>query len=106
MRMLVLGAGLQGSACAYDLLANTDHDVVIADINVDNLPEFLQPYLGGRLTAKKVDAKDNQGMREVMNGVAAVMSAFPYYFNLQMATLACRAGKTARFDSARQTIVV
>ena len=45
MRMLVLGAGLQGSACAYDLLANTNHDVVIADQNVDGLPAFLQPYL-------------------------------------------------------------
>jgi lysine 6-dehydrogenase len=92
MRMLVLGAGLQGSACAYDLLANTDHDVVLADLNVDALPAFLHPYLGGRLTAVKVDAKDEASIRGAMQGVAATMSAFPYYFNGNMARLAVEAG--------------
>ena len=92
MRMLVLGAGLQGSACAYDLLANTDHEVVIADLNVDALPSFLQPYLGGRLTAQRVDANDRTGIRDAMEGVSAVMSAFPYYFNLGMAVAAVDSG--------------
>jgi lysine 6-dehydrogenase len=92
MRMLVLGAGLQGSACAYDLLAHTDHDVVLADLNVDNLPAFLQPYLGGRLTAVKVDANDSAGVRQVMQGVSATMSAFPYYFNHGMTVAAVEAG--------------
>ena len=92
MRMLVLGAGLQGSACAYDLLANTDHDVVLADLNVDSLPAFLSAYLGNRLTAVAVDAKDEGSIRGVMQGVAATMSAFPYYFNGRMAALAVEAG--------------
>lgn len=92
MRMLVLGAGQQGSACAYDLLANTDHEVVIADIAVDSLPAFLQPYLGGRLTALRLDANDRQAVRDAMEGVSAVMSAFPYYFNLGMAVAAVDQG--------------
>jgi len=92
MRMLVLGAGLQGSACAYDLLAHTDHDVVLADLNVDNLPAFLQPYIGGRLTPVAVDANDRTGIRRVMEGVSATMSAFPYYFNLGMSVAAVEAG--------------
>lgn len=92
MRMLVLGAGLQGSACAYDLLAHTDYDVVIADINVDNVAPFLQPYVGGRLTLRRVDANDRASVREVMDGVIATMSAFPYYFNLGMAVAAVDAG--------------
>ncbi|HLL46786.1 MAG TPA: saccharopine dehydrogenase C-terminal domain-containing protein [Longimicrobiaceae bacterium] len=92
MRMLVLGAGLQGSACAYDLLTHTDHDVVIADINVDNVAPFLQPYVGGRLTLRRVDANDRASVREVMDGVTATMSAFPYYFNLGMAVAAVDAG--------------
>jgi lysine 6-dehydrogenase len=92
MRMLVLGAGLQGSACAYDLLAYTDHDVVLADLNVDNLPSFLHPYLGGRLRAVQVDANDRAGMRQVMDGVSATMSAFPYYFNHGMTVAALDAG--------------
>lgn len=93
MRMLVLGAGLQGSACAYDLLAHTEHDVVIADQNVDALPMFLAPYLaGGRLTAVQVDANNPEAMRRVMQGVSATMSAFPYYFNGPLSSLAVEAG--------------
>jgi lysine 6-dehydrogenase len=92
MRMLVLGAGLQGSACAYDLLAHTDYDVVIADINVDDVAPFLQPYVGGRLTLRRVDANDRTSVRGVMEGVTATMSAFPYYFNLGMAVAAVDAG--------------
>jgi lysine 6-dehydrogenase len=92
MRMLVLGAGLQGSACAYDLLKNTDHDVVLADLDVGNVAEFLQPYIGNRLTLAQVDANDRAAMRQVMEGTTATMSAFPYYFNLGMAVAAIDAG--------------
>jgi lysine 6-dehydrogenase len=92
MRMLVLGAGQQGSACAYDLLKHTDHDVVIADVAVDSLRESLQPWLGGRLTAVKLDANDRTAVREVMEGAAAVMNAFPYYFNLGMTVAAIDQG--------------
>ncbi|MCE2803205.1 MAG: hypothetical protein LW836_06745 [Gemmatimonadetes bacterium] len=47
MRMLVLGAGLQGSACAYDLLQNPAiTEVRLADQRVDRLPAFLQPFIG------------------------------------------------------------
>ena len=92
MRMLVLGAGLQGSACAYDLLAHTDHDVVIADLHVDALAPFLQPYLGGRLTALQVDANDEAAVRACFQGAAAVMSAWPYYFNGPLAARAVEAG--------------
>ncbi|MBV9773040.1 MAG: saccharopine dehydrogenase NADP-binding domain-containing protein [Gemmatimonadetes bacterium] len=90
--MLVLGAGLQGSACAYDLLAHTDYDVVLADINVDNVAGFLQPYVGNRLTLARVDANDRAAVRQAMDGVTATMSAFPYYFNLGMAVAAVDAG--------------
>ncbi len=92
MRMLVLGAGQQGTACAYDLLANTDHEVVMADLTVDRLPDFLRPYLGGRLTVQKLDANDRTAVRDAMQGVAAVMSAFPYYFNLELAGAAVDQG--------------
>jgi len=39
MKMLVLGAGLQGCACAYDLLQNPAlSQVTLADLRLDNLP--------------------------------------------------------------------
>jgi lysine 6-dehydrogenase len=92
MRMLVLGAGQQGSACAYDLLTQTDYEVVLADLNVDSLPALLQPFLGGRLSVRRVDANDRGAIREVMQGIDATMSAFPYYFNLGMAVAAVDSG--------------
>jgi lysine 6-dehydrogenase len=92
MRMLVLGAGQQGSACAYDLLRHTEHDVVIADVDVSSPRDYLRPWLGGRLTAVQVDAKDRTAVRDVMEGAAAVMNAFPYYFNLGMTVAAIDQG--------------
>ena len=42
MKMLVLGAGLQGSACAYDLLHSEGvTQVTLADLKIDRLPPFL-----------------------------------------------------------------
>src|SRR5919201_1084290 len=61
MRMLVLGAGLQRSACAYDLLQN-------------------------------LDVRDREAVLAVMRESEAVMSAIPYYFNLDLARLAVEAG--------------
>ena len=46
MKMLVLGAGLQGSACAYDLLRDPEvTEVRIADLHVNDLPAFLATAL-------------------------------------------------------------
>jgi lysine 6-dehydrogenase len=92
MRMLVLGAGQQGSACAYDLLVHTDSDVILADLKVDSLPSFLEPYVGNRLQVRQVDANDRAAVRALMQGVTATMSAFPYYFNLGMAVAAVDSG--------------
>lgn len=92
MRMLVLGAGQQGSACAYDLLTRTEHDVVLADLSVEKLPIFLQPHLGGRLTAQSLDARDPAALREAMRGVTATMNALPYYFNPAVTAAAIEAG--------------
>lgn len=94
MRMLVLGAGLQGSACAYDLLQNPAiGEVRLADRTVDHLPAFLQPYVGGeRLKLITLDVKDAKAVQGAMAGVQAVMCAIPYYFNLPMTEAAIAAG--------------
>ncbi|MFM2140280.1 MAG: hypothetical protein RLZZ25_545 [Gemmatimonadota bacterium] len=94
MRMLVLGAGLQGSACAYDLLQNPAiTEVRLADQRVDRLPPFLQPYLGkGRLTTIQLDVKDATAVAAAMQGVQSVMCALPYYLNLPMTEAAIAAG--------------
>lgn len=93
MKMLVLGAGLQGSACAYDLLQSPAvAAVTLADLKPESLPDFVAPYVGTRLTPAKIDLKDHAAVRALVSGHAAVMSAAPYYFNLDLARLAVECG--------------
>jgi len=95
MKMLVLGAGLQGSACAFDLLQADDVEVVrIADLNVDRLPAILAPFAakGGRLEPMRLDVREHGAVLEAMRGFDAAMSAIPYYFNLDLARLSTEAG--------------
>jgi lysine 6-dehydrogenase len=92
MKMLVLGAGLQGCACAYDLLRNPAVTAVtLADLHPDRLPAFLAGA-GARLQPARLDVTDQAAVRTVMQGQTAVMSALPYYLNGPMARLAVEAG--------------
>ena len=91
--MLVLGAGLQGSACAYDLLQDPDvKEVRLADIRLAHLPPFLAPYSGKRLIPTPLDVRDEEAVSALMRECDAVMSALPYYFNYEMAVCAVDAG--------------
>jgi lysine 6-dehydrogenase len=93
MRMLVLGAGLQGCACAYDLLQDNEvTEVRLAGLHVNHLPEFLAPYSGPRLIPTPLDVHDHEAVLGVMRDSDAVMSAIPYYFNGDMARLAVESG--------------
>ena len=93
MRMLVLGAGLQGSACAYDLLQNDEvTHVRLADVNTKHIAGFLAPYSGKRLIPTPLDVRDAEGVRALMRESDAVMSAIPYYFNLDLARHAAETG--------------
>ncbi len=92
MRMLVLGAGLQGSACAYDLLQQPGVErVTIADLKRDRLPAFLEPYVGTRLTLAQLDVQDGAALRDAIGGHDAVLNAAPYYFNLEVSRAAVAA---------------
>ena len=93
MRMLVLGAGLQGSACAFDLLQNPDvREVRLADLRPDPLPAFLAPFSRTRLIPTPLDVRDHEAVAALMRESDAAMSAIPYYFNLDLARLAVAAG--------------
>lgn len=93
MRMLVLGAGLQGSACAHDLLQQPDVDrVTLADLNPKRLAAFLKKRVGKRLVLARLDATQADRLRRLLRGHDAVMNALPYYFNYPVAKAAVRAG--------------
>jgi lysine 6-dehydrogenase len=93
MRMLVLGAGLQGSACAYDLLQQPVVErVTVADLEPDRIPRVLQPHVGTRLALLRLDVQDGAALRDAMRGHDAVQNAAPYYFNLAVSRAAVDAG--------------
>jgi lysine 6-dehydrogenase len=93
MRMLVLGAGLQGSACAYDLLQQPEVErVTLADLDPMRLPAFLKKKAGKRLTLARLDVKQTARLRSVMRGHDAVMNASPYHFNYAVAKAAVASG--------------
>ncbi len=93
MRMLVLGAGLQGSACAFDLLQqDVVAQVTLADIQPDRAAAFLKPFAGKRLSFLKLDVQDPVALRGAMQGHVAVANALPYYFNLDVTRAAVDSG--------------
>lgn len=93
MKMLVLGAGLQGCACAFDLLGDPEvTQVTLADLQPERRARFLAKREDARFHAITLDVTDHAAVLEVMRQHDAVLSAIPYYFNGPMAKLAVEAG--------------
>jgi lysine 6-dehydrogenase len=93
MRMLVLGAGLQGSACAFDLVQQdrVSH-VTLADIQPERAAGFVKTFAGKKLTLAKLDVQDPAALAALLAGHVAVLNALPYYFNLDVTRAAVAAG--------------
>lgn len=93
MRMLVLGAGLQGCACAYDLLQQKEVErVTLADIHPRQIAPFLKKAASRRLKLVPLDATRPAALARVLRGHDAAMCALPYYFNLAASRAAVTAG--------------
>ncbi|HEV8305799.1 MAG TPA: saccharopine dehydrogenase C-terminal domain-containing protein [Gemmatimonadales bacterium] len=93
MRMLVLGAGLQGSACAYDLLQRPEvARVTLADLDPKRRAPFLKAQASKRLAVARLDATQGARLRRLLHGHDAVLNALPYYFNYPVAKAAVAAG--------------
>jgi lysine 6-dehydrogenase len=91
VRLAVLGAGRQGLACAYDLLRHAGAEVVLADRDEVELPEFLRGF-GERLRIRRLDVRDAAALAQVLQGVEGACNATPYYFNLAVTRVALEAG--------------
>jgi lysine 6-dehydrogenase len=93
MRMLVLGAGLQGSACAYDLLqAPGVERVTMADLQPERIPPFLAAARDERLALLTLDLRAGAALRDAMGDHDAVLNAAPYSFNLDVSRAAVEVG--------------
>ena len=97
MRYLVLGAGQQGRAIAFDLLRDPDTEIILADRDPDLLEEVYSWLDDGRVDLEPLDAANTDELEAVMEDADATISALPYRFNVG-ATEAAIAAKTHLID--------
>ena len=96
MRLLVIGAGMMGSAAAYDMARSPLVDsVTLADVDkrrVRGMANVVNKLSGGqRVTAVEADAADRRRMAKLMSGHDATLSCVPYFCNLALAEAAVEA---------------
>ncbi len=96
MKILVIGAGMMGWAAAFDMARSPQVEAVtLADSNLQRLGEAvarIEKLTGDRkVTAAQVDAADPVAMQKIMRGHDGVLSAVPYFFNLELARAAIEA---------------
>ncbi len=96
-KYLVLGAGMQGSAAAYDFgrfgdaeqVVLADADFAIARAGADRLNSLLKTEM---FVPEKVDVRDSAEVAPLLKNADVCLSAVPYFFNLNLSTLAIEAG--------------
>lgn len=96
MKLLVIGAGMMGSAAAYDMArAGAVESVTLADTDMRRAREAAVRV--NKLTRDKkvhpvhVDAGKESAVAKLMRGHQAALSAVPYFFNLELARAAINA---------------
>ena len=83
MRFLVIGAGMQARAVAYDLVRQNDvEEVRIADIEPERLRTLKRALRSPKVKTFKADAGDRRRMTELMKPCDVAVSCVPYFFNL------------------------
>ncbi len=98
-RYVVLGAGRQGVALAYDLARNCEAgSVLLADAEhgvatraVERLARLLPPCRD-RFRAAALDVADAAAAAALMRGANVVLSAVPYRFNAALTEIAIASG--------------
>ena len=96
-RYAVLGAGRQGTACAYDMMKFGDADsVVLADLSLEAAEAAAARVnallLTDRATGVELDVTDLVAVASLLEGVDAFLSAVPYYLNVDITRAAVQAG--------------
>ncbi len=92
MKAVVIGAGMMGSALAYDLAQASDIEVVmLADINFERASNAAK-NINSKVKPVKIDANSYEDIVELMTGTDAVISAASYSLNYILTTAAIEAG--------------
>ncbi len=96
MKLLVIGAGMMGSAAGYDMAAAEQvAAVTLADSDKRRAKEAAARVnklaRGRKVRAAEVDARDEKAVARLMRGHDAALSAVPYFLNLGLARAAVEA---------------
>ncbi|MEJ2596993.1 MAG: saccharopine dehydrogenase NADP-binding domain-containing protein, partial [Anaerolineales bacterium] len=94
---LVLGAGRQGAAAAYDMarwgqasrVILADRDLGIAQQAAERVNSLNRDSI---VEARQVDVTDPQSLRQALSGIDACLSAVPYIYNPDITQAAVEAG--------------
>ena len=89
MRFLVIGAGAQARAVAYDLVRQDDvEDVRVCDVDTVRLNGLKRWLRSGKVRVFKADAGDLEHLAQLMKPCDVAVSCVPYFFNLGLARAA------------------
>lgn len=92
MKFLVIGAGMQARAVAYDLVRQNDvEEVRIADIEPNRLQNLKRALHSKKVKTVVADAGDRERMSALMKPCDVAVSCVPYFFNLGLARAAVAA---------------
>ena len=92
MRFMILGAGMQGRACAFDMLKNPAVTEVLLADSSDKMLASARSFLKSRkVRTVRADAGDPAQIKKLAAGRDALVSAVPYFFNLPLAKAAVAA---------------
>ena len=105
----ILGAGMQGTAVAYDLAKFGDPEVIVmGDLDPDQSQtnaDRVNALVGRKIcVSKQVDALDPSSLHKFLEPVDVVVSCVPYWMHPRVAGVAVRA-KTHMLDMGGDTNV-
>lgn len=97
MNLLVIGAGMMGSAAAYDMTRSPRvESVTLADSDYKRAKQAAaranKLTASKKVSAEKIDAASQKNAAKLMRRHDAALSAVPYFFNLGLARAAIDAG--------------
>src|SRR5258708_4141101 len=93
MKLLVIGAGMMGSAAAYDMARSAGvESVTLADANSQlaksAAARINKLHGNSKVRPAKLDAANSRAAAKLMRGHAGVLSAVPNFFNVGLAKAA------------------
>ena len=105
----IIGAGRQGTACAYDLVRFLDNiNLVFLDIDINQSKQAsnrINELLGYKAKYESFDIFDKEKLIDFLDSFDLFLSSVPYHFNIYLTDIAIES-KTSMVDLGGHTLNV